>query len=86
MLLNYPDGETNYSQEHLNKLASIVIPQKTSIKLTSYSETGKGFSSPNAKVFKEVKKILEQKGIEVEIRKLLGSDINAACGMLHYHV
>lgn len=84
MLLNYPNGETNYSPEHLSKLTSIIIPKKTSIKLTSYSETGKGFSSPNIKVFKEVKKILEKKGIEVELRKLLGSDINAACGMLHY--
>lgn len=84
MLLNYPDSKTNYSSDHLKELIKITIPSKTIIKLTSYSETGKGFSSPNTKVFQNVKKILEKKGVEVELRKLLGSDIDAACGMLHY--
>lgn len=84
LLLNFPNGQRNYSPSHLEELASIVLPEKTKIKLTKYSETGKGFSSPSENVFGEVKDFLIGRGIETSVRQLIGRDINAACGMLHY--
>lgn len=84
MLLKYPDGTNNFSEKYLKKLSQILNPKSTQIKLTKYSDTGKGFSSPDKTVFSNVQNFLISKGFEVEIRELLGQDINAACGMLHY--
>ena len=84
LLLNFPWGENNYSYEHLDELVRIIEPEKTRIKLTQYSETDKGFSSPDLVIYEQVKEFLESHGIQTKIRRLLGNDLNAACGMLHY--
>jgi len=84
MLLISHGGFNNFSENHINELAKILTPKRTEIKLTKYSEIGKDFYSPDKITFERVKKLLEQKGFEVVIREIIGQDINAACGMLHY--
>lgn len=84
LLMNYPDGGNNYSRGHIDQLIRVVVPEKTRIKLTRYSDTGKGFSSPPEEVYDEVREALEQNGIQTKVRKIMGADVNAACGMLHY--
>lgn len=41
LLLNYPDGSTNFSDAHMARLLEVLRPQKTRMKLTRYSDTGK---------------------------------------------
>lgn len=84
MLLNLPWGGTNYTDEHLRELTSVSQKINARIKLTRYSETSKGFSSPDDDTYERVKLFLESHNIRTTIRPLFGSDINAACGMLDY--
>jgi len=84
MLLNFPDGRNNYSQEHLNRLSDLLNSANDNIKLTKYSETNKGFSSPSNKQFSYVKDYLLKRGVSTKIKEIMGNDVNAACGMLHY--
>ncbi len=84
LLINYPWGGGNYDAHHLEALTQLLDPETSRIKLTSYSETGKGYSSPEPEKFEEIGGWLRERGYEVQIKKLLGSDIFAACGMLHY--
>lgn len=84
LLLNYPWGGGNYDEQHLQALTQLLDPETSRIKLTGYSETGKGFSSPEPEKFEEIGQWLCDRGYEVQIKKLLGADILAACGMLHY--
>lgn len=84
ILLNYPNGRCNYSEIHLEELVKILDPAKTRIKLSNYSDTKCSFSSPEDNVYIKVKTFLEQRGIQTHIRKIVGQDLNAACGMLHY--
>jgi len=84
MLLRYPDGRINYSQKHLEKLVSISAPLNARVKLTKYSDTGKGFLSPSGEVYEDIRIFLETNGVKTSIRPLFGLDINAACGMLDY--
>ena len=84
LLINYPWGGGNYDAEHLEALTQLLDPETSRIKLTSYSETGKGYTSPDPEKFEEIGEWLRARGYEVQIKKLLGSDIFAACGMLHY--
>jgi adenine C2-methylase RlmN of 23S rRNA A2503 and tRNA A37 len=84
LLLNFPNGQNNYSSKHAEELARILNPAEARIKLTKYSNTGKKFSSPNDETYLEFKKKLEGFGFGVVIRELFGEDISAACGMLHY--
>lgn len=84
LLLTFPDGRNNYSQNHLEALVGLLDADKSRIKLTKYSDTGTGFSSPFPEVFDELKQYLQERGIETKIRPLFGEDIDTACGKLHY--
>ena len=84
MLLNFPKGGTNYTNRHQEALAELAVRRNARIKLTKYSDTGKGFSSPGDSAYASVKSFLESRGIRVSLRPLFGSDIQAACGMLDY--
>ncbi|VVB75798.1 Dual-specificity RNA methyltransferase RlmN [uncultured archaeon] len=85
MLLNFPSGKNNYSKKHIKKLISLAKKFDAEVKLTKYSENiGKAFSSPPDKKYAEIMKLMNSKGIMTTIRDLLGSDIDAACGMLDY--
>lgn len=85
VLFSYPNGENNYSAEHAIKLAQLIDKDSMKINLGVYSETGKGFASPDEKAYRFLYYCLNKKyGIETEIVKLYGQDVNAACGMLNY--
>jgi adenine C2-methylase RlmN of 23S rRNA A2503 and tRNA A37 len=84
LLLNYPWWWNNYSEKHLQQLISILDPKRAKIKLTKYSETWKGFSSPDQLVFEKIKNFLQDNNFEVGIRDILWEDLWAACGMLDY--
>jgi 23S rRNA (adenine2503-C2)-methyltransferase len=83
LLLNF-NGETNYSRAHLDELVRLLPADRSRVKLTAYSDTGKNIHSPNKQTFIEVAKYLQSKGLQTSIRPLLGSDIESACGMLNY--
>lgn len=84
LLLDFPNGGSNYSKAHLEELLKILPAESSKLKLTKYSETNKGFRSPGDEVYLEAKEFLEKRGIHTVIKELLGKDVNAACGMLNY--
>lgn len=84
LLLNYPWWGSNYTSFHLEELSKILDHNKTKIKLTKYSETWMGFSSPDTLVFEKFQLDLQKSGLSVWIRDILGEDLGAACGMLDY--
>ena len=85
VLFSYPNGQNNYSNEHAFELGKIIDKEYVKMTLGTYSETGKGFVSPEKKTYEFFYNYLNQKlGIETEIIELYGQDINAACGMLNY--
>lgn len=71
LLLNFPNGKTNYSQTHLDALIGLIDPSMIRLKLTKYSDTGKGFSSPDASEYDRICKYLNTHGISTKIRDLL---------------
>lgn len=84
MLMDFPWGGNNYDQAHLEALSTAVDPQNTRLKLTKYSETGKGFKSPDHEQYIGAQKFLSERGFDVKIREIVGGDVVAACGMLDY--
>lgn len=84
LLLDFPDGGNNYDVAHLDAMKRRLDPCKTRIKLTKYSETGKNFRSPVPEEYERVRADLELAGFEVKIRRIVGADVMAACGMQHY--
>lgn len=84
LLLNYPWWWNNYSIEHLTQLIKILDSHKSKIKLTKYSDTWKGFSSPDENTYVQVKKYLESFWLQTHVRDILWDDIESACGMLDY--
>jgi 23S rRNA (adenine2503-C2)-methyltransferase len=84
LLLNYPDWRNNYSDAHIRRLVELMTSISGQVKLTRYSETFKGFSSPNDEVYNKVAQYLSESWVSVKIRWLLGSDIMAACWMILY--
>ena len=85
VLFSYPNGQNNYSNEHAFELGKIIDKENVKVTLGTYSETGKGFVSPDEKAYRSFFNYLNHKvGIETEIIELYGQDINAACGMLNY--
>lgn len=87
VLFNYPDGGNNYSANHLTRLSQIINPEKTKIILSSYSDTKTGFMQAKKEEYFNFFYHLNFKcNIETQLQELLGSDVNAACGMLHYQV
>lgn len=85
VLFKYPNGECNYTKKHLIKLGNMIDRNHMKILLGVYSETDKGFISPQEREYNLFSYYLKEKcKIETNIIKLYGSDINAACGMLNY--
>lgn len=85
VLFDYPNGGNNYSDIHKLKLSNILKPEKTKLLLGKYSETGKGFISPEESIYNKWYDYFNlQCGIKTEKTSLKGSDIGAACGMLDY--
>ncbi len=84
LLLQFPNGKINYDIEHCNAVIELLKGKRIILLLGNYSETGRGFSSPNSEVFCLWKSTMSSYGIETYITQLKGADINAACGMLHY--
>jgi 23S rRNA (adenine2503-C2)-methyltransferase len=84
LLLDFPNGGSNYSKKHIEEILKILPAESSKLKLTKYSETNKGFKSPKEEVYLEAKEYLEKRGITTIIRELIGQDVNAACGMLNY--
>ncbi|HEV3038961.1 MAG TPA: hypothetical protein VHA33_14380 [Candidatus Angelobacter sp.] len=84
MLLDLPEGRCNYTQRHLDELVRLLAPESFEIKLTRVVDTGSGLGSPDASVFQTVRQFLASHGFRVKVRDLMGSEIRAACGMLHY--
>jgi 23S rRNA (adenine2503-C2)-methyltransferase len=84
MLLDFPQGGCNYTDRHLHEIMSLLNHKRVEIKLTTYSETDRGFSSPDEAKFEEVKAFFLKSGFKTKVKKLLGNDICGACGMLHH--
>lgn len=85
VLFQYPSGENNYTTEHFEELSRILIPEKTKILLGYYADTNRGFEAPDETTYIYYRNLLKEKyNVETEIVKLLGRDVNAACGMLNY--
>lgn len=84
MLLEYPNGNNNYDLEHLSALADSLVNTDVILLLGKYSDTGKGFVSPQESIYIEASKYMQSRKIETYITELKGNDICAACGMLNY--
>jgi 23S rRNA (adenine2503-C2)-methyltransferase len=84
MLLNFPQGGCNYTDRHLHEIVKLLDPQRVEIKLTTYSETNRGFSSPDESTFDTIKAFFIRSSFQTKVRTLIGNDIRGACGMLHY--
>ena len=84
ILFQFPNGKNNYDITHLNEVIKKIKGRQVIFLLGSYSETGRGFFSPDINVFRVWENALKDVGVEVYITHLKAADINAACGMLHY--
>lgn len=85
MLLDYPNGLTNYTKEHFEELAKILSRNKTTIWLGKYSDTNKGFKSPGEETYNFAYNLIKNYyKFNAEITDLQGEDVGAACGMLDY--
>jgi len=84
MLLDFPVDGCNYSIDHLNEIIRLLDNKKVEIKLTTYSETSKNFISPAPYIFEDIKSYFVEYGYKIKIKTLLGKDVQASCGMLHY--
>jgi 23S rRNA (adenine2503-C2)-methyltransferase len=84
MLLDMPGGGCNYTERHLDELVRLLDPESFEIKLTRVVDTGSGLRSPDNPIFDSVRQFLASHGFRVKLRDLMGSEIRAACGMLHY--
>lgn len=74
----------NFTDDEIEKAINILKNKDVIVLLGTYSETGKGFYSPDESIYEKWQKALRNEGIEVYITQLKGADISAACGMLHY--
>ncbi len=87
VMFSYPNGGNNYSAKHAIELVKCINRDTMKITLGQYSETGKGFASPEEREYRLFLYYLSDKcGIETDVVKLYGQDINAACGMLNYQI
>jgi 23S rRNA (adenine2503-C2)-methyltransferase len=69
--------------ESAEKLARLLKGQLCHVNLIPMNSVeGKEFEKPNREKVTQFKGILDKYGIEVTIRRELGSDIDAACGQL----
>lgn len=76
-------ANVNDQKEHAEELANLMLCRDVNINLIPINNIKeKGFLRPNAKQVQLFKKTLENKKINVTLRREMGSDILAACGQL----
>ena len=74
--------DVNDSKENAKTLASLVKGMQSHINLIPVNEARKNISRSTGVTIGVFKDILAQHGVNVTIRRTLGSDINASCGQL----
>ncbi len=74
--------DVNDSKENAKTLASLVKGMQSHINLIPVNEARKNISRSTGVTIGVFKDILAQNGVNVTIRRTLGSDINASCGQL----
>ncbi len=74
--------DVNDSIDHASKLANLLKGKVKRINLIPYNDTFAGFSRPIGKKILEFQQYLKEQGFIVTIRKSVGKDVDAACGML----
>tara|TARA_Y100000034_G_scaffold133580_1_gene199437 strand:- start:3139 stop:4050 length:912 start_codon:yes stop_codon:yes gene_type:complete len=89
LLLNSGEGWNNYDSDGLKALVELGRHVKEKdldvvVKLTRYSDTKKGFYSPDGSVYDQFIEDLAEEGISAYHLPLIGDDIKGACGQLHY--
>ncbi len=74
--------DVNDSIDHASKLANLLKGKVKRINLIPYNDTFAGFSRPIDEKILEFQQYLKEQGFIVTIRKSVGKDVDAACGML----
>jgi len=74
--------DVNDSKENAKTLAALVKGMQSHINLIPVNEARKNISRSTGVTINVFKDILLQNGVNVTIRRTLGSDINASCGQL----
>jgi adenine C2-methylase RlmN of 23S rRNA A2503 and tRNA A37 len=75
--------DVNDSRENALELASRLKGWLTHVNLIPLNEVeGREYKTASGQNVLEFRKVLEEKGIAVTVRRTLGSDIDAACGQL----
>jgi 23S rRNA (adenine2503-C2)-methyltransferase len=72
----------NDSPEHAIKLAEVLKGKVRRINLIPYNPTTAGFEAPTPEAVLEFQRILKERGYTVTVRRSVGRDVEAACGML----
>ena len=72
----------NDSISHAKELADLLKGKVRRINLIPYNETTAYFRSPPMEKIIQFQNYLKERGFVVRIRKSVGKDVNAACGML----
>ena len=75
-------ADVNDSIEHAKKLARLLKGRVKRINLIPYNDTFAGFRRPDDEKVLAFQSFLKDKGFIVTIRKSVGKDVDAACGML----
>lgn len=84
VLMKKDDFFCNFTDDENEKAIRLLKNKDVIVLLGAYSETGRGFYSPDESIYEKWHKALTKEKIEVYITQLKGADIAAACGMLHY--
>lgn len=89
LLLNSGNGWNNYFKSDLDALVGLSRHVMNDgldvvVKLTRYSDTEKGFYSPDNSVYSHFIEKLTEAGVKANYVPLVGADIRGACGQLHY--
>jgi 23S rRNA (adenine2503-C2)-methyltransferase len=80
------DG-VNDSLEHAKKLTTLIKNMLCHVNLIPVNTVSNtGYKKSSRKTIQMFKNILEGHGIEVTVRRELGSEINAACGQLRRNI
>ena len=87
LLMDFPiqyGGSNNYSPTHIEATGNLLNPEVFSIKL-SESTNPYEFTSPSEEIYSEIRRRLEEKGFKVKRYRMMGKDIEGACGQLYHH-
>lgn len=80
-------SKINDQEEHARQLAALLTGRLCHVNLIPINAVSEcGYSQPSGVTIKQFQDILKARGIEVTVRKELGSDIDAACGQLRRRI